>query len=358
MKFDIRLLAARMRNRGLRNTVRVIYYHSRPLTRYNTFTKTINFVKVKFAKLLRLERVPGMPYRYYIDPANICNLHCLVCPTGLGILGREHGRIAFEQFKSIVDQVMKYAYVLELYNWGEPFLHPRIFDMISYAHTHRISVRLSSNMNYFSREMASQTVLSGLDRIIVSVDGSTQETYERYRRGGDLSRVLNHVRMLVEAKQQHHSSSPFILLRMLVHHYNEHQVDEMRQIAQELGVDGFSTGGFFIDVTDPEQVKEWLPTDEAQSYYDYSAEQIENIWHCAELWEAMVINWDGGVAPCCWIHQKKYDFANAFERSIADIWNDEAYVSSRRVFSRGGAKPGPGKTICAVCQGKPMYLKD
>lgn len=357
-QLGVKLFIARTRNRGLRNTTRLVRYHADHLLRYSTPVKVVNFIAIKFQKRLRCGKVWGMPYRYNIDPTNVCNLRCPVCPTGLGTIGRERGRIHFDNFAAIVDQIAKYTYVLELYNWGEPFLHPRIFDMIHYAHKRRISVRLSSNMNYFGREMAERTVASGLDRIIVSVDGSTQESYEKYRRGGNLSRVLGNVSLLVEEKRQQNSLYPFILIRMLINRYNEHQIDKVRQIAKELGADGFSTGGFFIDTTDPSQVQEWLPTDKAQSYYDRSTGKLENVWHCSDLWESMTINWDGGVAPCCWLHHKKNDFDNVFEKPVAEIWNGEAYVSSRRVFALGGSGAGPKKTICTACKGRPRYLKD
>lgn len=357
-KLSLKLLLARTHNRGVQNTARLVRYHVHHFLRYNTPAKMQNFILVKAQKWLKFDHVRGMPYRYNLDPVNICNLKCPVCPTGLHILGREQGKIDFENFKTIVDQITKYTYVLELYNWGEPFLHPRIFDMINYAHERKISVRMSSNMNYFNRKMAEQTVASGLDRLIVSVDGSTQEAYEKYRRGGKLAKVLHNVRLLVEEKERQKNPYPFILMRMLINRYNEHQIDEMRQIAEELGVDGFSTGGFFVDTTDPAQVKEWLPADEAQSYYDYSADKLENVWHCSDLWESMTINWDGGVAPCCWLHHKGNDFDNILEKPLVEIWNGDAYRSSRRVFAFGGSKEGPQKTICTTCKGKPQYLKD
>jgi MoaA/NifB/PqqE/SkfB family radical SAM enzyme len=336
----------------------MLLYHANHFFRYITWVKIANMMAVKAQKWLKVDRVKGMPYRYNIDPTNICNLKCPVCPTGLGTLGRERGRMKFENYQKIVDQIAKYAYVLELYNWGEPFLNPHIFDMINYAHQRRISVRLSSNMNYFAPKMAAQVVASGLDRLIVSVDGSTQETYEKYRRGGKLAQVLDNVRLLVEEKKRQRKAFPFILMRMLVNRHNEHQVDEMRKIAHDLGVDAFSTGGFFIDTTDPDQVREWLPSKESQSYYDYSAAKLENVWHCSDLWESMTINVDGGVAPCCWLHDKKNDFENALEKPVAEIWNSEAYISSRRVFALGGPQDGPRKTICSVCKGRPLYLKD
>jgi MoaA/NifB/PqqE/SkfB family radical SAM enzyme len=320
--------------------------------------KVVNVVAAKAQKWLKREKVWGMPYRYTIDPLNVCNLRCPLCPTGLGTLGRERGKMTPEQFYGLIDQVAPYAYSVEMYNWGEPFLHPQIFEMIKYASSKRIAVRLSSNMNRFSPEMAMKAVQSGLDAVLVSVDGATQEVYEKYRRGGNLERVLENVRMLVDAKKKAGSRTPFITLRMLVNKYNEDQIESMRQIADDLDVDAFTLGTTFVDTTDPKQIEEWLPKDEALSYYDYSSEKLENVWHCADLWESVTINWDGGLAPCCWLHEKGHDYENVYDRPLKEIWNGEAYVSSRRVFAFGGPKDGPVETICTVCKGRPLYLKD
>ena len=359
-KIGRKLTLARFRNRGFGNSVSILlFYHLATFVRYSSIAKLANFVAVQAGKWQRSERVRGMPYRYTIDPVNVCNLRCPACPTGLGTLGRERGKMTFEAFQAIVDQVARYAYVLELYNWGEPFLHPRIFDMISYAHRHRICVSLSSNLNYFNQKMAQQTVASGLDRIIVSIDGSTQETYEKYRQGGNLAKVLANVRLLVEEKKRQNSSYPFILLRVLVNRYNEHQIKEMRELARELEVNAFSTHPFFVDTLNQDQVKEWLPSDASQSFYDYTSNKLENTRDCTtDLWASMTINWDGGVAPCCWVHQKQHDFDSALQKPLVEIWNNEAYISSRRVFARNGPKEGPKSTICTTCKGKPLYLRD
>jgi len=358
MRFpNIKLLRVRTLNRGLRHTAKALSYHTSYLARYSTPLKLVNFVAVQVQKWLRTARVRGMPYRYFIDPINICNLHCPVCPTGLGLLGRSPGKIDVQRFKQLVNQIQRYAYIVELYNWGEPFLHPQILELIEYAHRRRVSVRLSSNMNRFTPELARGVVASGLDRLIVSVDGSTQQVYERYRRGGNLERVLANIRALVDEKRRQQSASPFILLRMLVTRQNEDQIGAIRQLADDLGVDGFSTGSFFVDTTDAEQIEEWVPEDGEQSFYDLSADPV-NVWHCADLWESMVISWDGGVAPCCWLHQEKNDFDNAFEKPLSEIWNGEAYVSSRLIFARGGTKAGAKKTICSTCRGRPRYLHD
>ncbi|MBC7257553.1 MAG: hypothetical protein H5T66_15755, partial [Chloroflexi bacterium] len=86
----LRGLFTKLRRLGWRNSLGLIGYHLLPL-RYSTPRKAWNVVRVKIQRWLRTERVWGMPYRYYLDPINICILHCPLCPTGLGILGRPRG---------------------------------------------------------------------------------------------------------------------------------------------------------------------------------------------------------------------------------------------------------------------------
>ena len=184
----LRMILARVRTRGLPG--KVLRFNLLQFLRCSTPRKFANFVLSKVQKWLRRDCLISMPYRYYIDPTNLCNLRCPLCPTGRMELQRPRGRMNLEDFKRIVDQIAPYAYYVELYNWGEPFLHPQIFDMIRYASERKISVQLSSNLNYFNEEMAEQAVASGLTRLLVSVDGATQETYEKYRCGGRLEVVL------------------------------------------------------------------------------------------------------------------------------------------------------------------------
>jgi len=360
MSFSLvsRLILSRFSSRGWMYSIRVLFFYVRLLVVYSTPQKIINAAGCKIQKWMRRDMVWGMPYRYTIDPLNICNLHCPLCPTGLGILGREKGKMSLDNFKALIDQIASYAYIVEMYNWGEPFLHGDIFDMIHYAHSRKMAVRLSTNLNRFNQEMAIETIKSGLDAINISVDGVTQETYERYRRGGKLSKVIDNIKTLVEEKENAKSHTPFITLRMLVNRYNEHEISRMRELAKILKVDAFSIGTTFVDTTNGDQVKEWLPLSEAYSSYDYSSDQPENVWHCADLWESVTINWDGGLAPCCWLHQKGHDFENAFDHPIKIIWNGDAYQSSRRVFAFRGPKEGTISTICTRCKGKPLYLKD
>jgi len=338
-----------------RDRLQIRAYHAREFIRCTTPPKLANLMLTKAQRLLRCDRVIGMPPKYFIDPINICNLRCPLCPTGRGVLARPQGRMTLQDLERIVNEIAPYAYRVELYNWGEPLLHPDIFDMIEYVSQRRISVGLSSNLNYLDEEMAQRLVSSGLSQLVVSIDGATQATYSAYRQRGDLQTVLSNLEMLLETRRKLQSRTPFVIWRMLVGKHNEDEVDRVRSMAHATGVDAFVTGTLVIDTRDAEQAEQWLPADPTYSCYSYDLE-LQNTWDCSDLWELMVINWDGGVSPCCWLHDPQYDFGNVNQRTVRAIWNGPSYVSARRTVGQKRARSCDVWTICQRCRGHPDYM--
>lgn len=350
------LESARTRDGVRRDRLRTLRFHLQEFVRCSTPRKFANLVLIKAQRRLRRARVAGMPAQYFIDPINVCNLRCPLCPTGLGVLARPRGRMGVADFSRVVDEIAPYAYRVELYNWGEPLLHPDISAMIEYASQRRITVGLSSNLNHLDAGMARRLVESGLTQLVVSIDGATQESYAAYRRRGDLNAVLNNLRLLLETRHSLRRNTPFIIWRMLVGKHNEGEIESVRAMARTMGADTFSTGMLFVDTRDPEQVEQWLPSDPALSPYDSRAEKPENRWDCHDLWESMIINWDGGVAPCCWLHDAQYDFGNVARSTVREIWNGPSYVSARRAIARRPKQAADVPTICHRCCGHPQYM--
>jgi radical SAM protein with 4Fe4S-binding SPASM domain len=349
----VRPMMARLPDRG-----RIRAFHAYEFARCMTPRKLANWIAIQIGRRLRLSQTVGMPTQYFIDPINVCNLHCPLCPTGRGVLARPRGRMALTDFCGIIDQIAPYAYRIELYNWGEPLLHPEIAAMIEYASRRRISVGLSSNLNRLDRVTAEHLIHSGLSQLIVSVDGATQSSYATYRRGGKLEAVLSNLGMLVDARQALGQTHPFVVARMLIGKHNQDEIEAVRRLVYDIGVDSFSTGMLYIDTRDARQVQEWVPDDPASSPYR-GGTVLENEWACHELWESMVINWDGGVAPCCWLHDAQYDFGNVMQETIRQIWKGPHYVSARRAIGRRRQHRQPVNdvpTICHRCRGHPHYM--
>ncbi|NIM95560.1 MAG: radical SAM protein [Anaerolineales bacterium] len=173
-----------------------------------------------------------------IEPTNACNLNCTLCPSGMGRLGRAKHFLDFNVYKRLLDEIGQYALLMQFWGWGEPFLHPRAYDMIRYAKMYNITVVTSTNMQAFSPKYAvDELVECGLDTLIVAIDGTTQEAYEKYRVKGHLGRILKRTEQILEARERHGVTHPLINFQFMVMRHNEHQVEEIQSLSERLEVD-------------------------------------------------------------------------------------------------------------------------
>ena len=285
----------------------------------------------------------AMPYEWEIDSTNICQLHCPLCHTGIGNINRVKGFMPFETFKKTIDEIKEHTIWLSLYSWGEPFLHREIAKFIRYAHDSNIAVIASSNMNaHLSPEKAEEIVRSGLDALIISIDGTTQEVYEKYRVGGQLKNVLANVKLLAEKKRELGSRTPLLEWQFIIMRHNEHQKAEARQMAKDLGVDliTFKKVDFPHGIYDEALLEQFLPANRAADVQAFDKPYNEGAdSKCWRLWCSGVVNWDGGYAPCCYLTDAKDDFGNVNDQSVKQIWNSPQYVEARKMFTVKGYMP-------------------
>jgi radical SAM protein with 4Fe4S-binding SPASM domain len=203
-----------------------------------SFRKRFNFLMQGIQLMSRSVHPVGIPPILQIEPSNICNLQCLTCATGAGLVTRSEALMSPDMYRSIIDQVKDYVYLIAFWSWGEPFINKDAFRMISYAKEKGILVHTSTNGHYLNtKEQARKIIDSGLDSLIVAVDGLDQQTYEKYRKNGSLQKVINAIEYLVAERNSSGVSYPRITLRFIVMKHNEHQVDQVKEFAQDLGVD-------------------------------------------------------------------------------------------------------------------------
>ncbi|MEW6742618.1 MAG: radical SAM protein [Planctomycetota bacterium] len=188
----------------------------------------------------------GIPFPEiaYIEPTSACNLSCPGCDREAARV-RESMFMNMELFKKAADQIVPHLRYLELYVLGESFAHPRIFDMISYAKrvNPNVLVNISTNGVHLADPRRQEKVLdSGLDALIFSIDGASQETYERYRRRGDLEKAIAAIRGILDKRRQRRVERPIVVWRYILFHWNDsdEQMERARAIAAELGVDYFT----------------------------------------------------------------------------------------------------------------------
>jgi len=306
--------------------------------------KLENFLLAKQEEKEKKIVLKSKPYNIVIEPTNICNLQCPLCSTGIGAQTRKKGVLNLERFKKLIDEVKDSCLQLSLQNWGEPTLVKDLPEMIKYAYDNQVFTRLSSNFSVeYPAGYLEDLIKSGIGRLVVDLDGTTQEVYEQYRRNGSLHTVLENTKKAMKIKHENNLKVPIIQTRMLVMKHNEHQIGEFREISKQLNVDEMELGNIQMN---PNSARDWLPENKEFVYESYLKEK--EILPCHWPWSGITINWDGGVSPCCVIDDENTDFGNAFESGIMNIWNNEYYVSARSEFS--DTKNITKMTICNICR--------
>jgi len=291
----------------------------------------------------------GLPVSISIEPTTSCNLRCPECPSGLRAFTRPTGMLQKDFFSETIDQLYKELYYLVFYFQGEPYLNPQFLDMVKYASAKRIYTATSTNAHYLTDANAKKTIESGLDRLIISIDGTTQDVYQQYRIGGRLDKVLEGAKNIVKWKREMKSKTPFIIFQFLVVKPNEHQVEDVKKLAAEIGVDDvwFKTAQVNDYENDPNQL---IPTIAKYSRYRKNKNntvEVKNTLqnHCWRLWHAPVITWDGLVVPCCFDKDAQHQLGDLKGKPFKEIWQNGKYTAFRKKIMQSRKNID----ICANC---------
>ncbi len=304
--------------------------------------KLVNFTKVYSSYLWsKLKGNPvqwGLPFTVSIEPTTACNLKCPECPSGLRSFSRPTGNLKSDFFRKTIDGMYKHMMYMIFYFQGEPYINPDFLDMVSYAHKKKIYTITSTNGHFLSMENARKTVESGLDRIIISVDGTTQEVYQSYRKEGQLETVLQGARNLVKMKKELNSSTPHIIFQFLVVKPNEHQIPEIHRLANEIGIDEVKLKS--AQVYNYENGNPLIPEQAKYSRYRQKSDgtfEVKNklLNHCWKLWHACVITWDGMVVPCCFDKDAKHRLGDLKEKRLDEVFYSADYQSFRKELFKG-----------------------
>lgn len=307
-----------------------------------TLRRGWNLTKVLLSYYLaRWSRRPvqwGLPVTLSIEPTTACNLRCPECPSGLRAFSRPTGNLDAGFFRRLVDELHRELFYLYFYFQGEPYIHPEFLDMVRYAHGRRLFTVTSTNGHFLNDANARRTVESGLDRLIISVDGTTQETYAQYRIGGRLETVLQGARNVVAWKRRLGARHPHLIFQFLVVRPNEHQIDEIYRLARETGVDEVKLKT--AQVYDYRQGNPLIPKQDRYARY---RRQPDGSWapkhslhrHCWKLWHSCVVTWDGLVAPCCFDKDAAHRLGDLKNARFTDIWQGKPYAGFRRAILRG-----------------------
>jgi len=300
------------------------------LQRMSTMASSLSSFQI--SKTTSRVKHTGMPISISIEPTTSCNLRCPECPSGLRSFTRPTGMLKKELFKSVIDQLAPTLSYLIFYFQGEPFLNPALLDMVHYASNKKIYTATSTNAHYLNEEAARKTVESGLDRLIISIDGTTQDTYQSYRVGGRIDKVIEGTQNILKWKKELKSKTPHVIFQFLVVRPNEHQIDEVKTLAQTLGVDEVKLKT--AQIYDYKNGSDLIPLNEKYSRYKKNSNgtyAIRNglLDHCWKMWHSCVITWDGKVVPCCFDKDAHFVLGDLNKNSFREIWQGEKYNQFR-----------------------------
>ena len=312
-----------------------------------SYRKIINAFLAEASSILQPEIAWSWPTHLMVEPSTHCNLACALCPVTAG-LGRPQGHMDPGTFRDVVDEIGDYLFLILLWDWGEPFLNPSVYEMIAYAKRKGISLVSSTNGHLFAgANHADRLIESGIDTIIFAIDGISQETYQHYRQGGDLLTALRGVETVAARKRILGKTTPLVNFRFIVMEHNEHEIPQARELARSLGANAFTLKTLNPASQDPyfegehPLHDEFLPRNPFYRRFEYDADTGRRVRRpknpCRELWRGSVIHWNGAVCPCTYDPKERYVLGDLRQESFRDIWTGSRYRRMRRQFRAASA---------------------
>ncbi|TAF73925.1 MAG: radical SAM protein [Bacteroidetes bacterium] len=296
------------------------------------FQKLVNILGCYLTFFTKKTNGKALPFAVSIEPTTSCNLRCPQCISGLRNFTRPVGMLDIELYKKMIDQVKNHVLHLNLYFQGEPYLNPQFFEMVKYASSNKIFVMTSTNAHFLSLENALKTVESGLNKLIISIDGTSQETYQKYRIGGELDKVKQGIENIIEAKKQLKNKRLAVVLQFVIFKHNQHEIEEIKAFAKKHKNIDFQLKT--AQIYDYEQDTDFIPTETEFARYKKNAlgtfelkHKIEN--KCWKMWHSAVITWDGTVVPCCFDKDANHAMGNIKNLTFSEIWKSQNYKNFR-----------------------------
>lgn len=303
--------------------------------KFNYIIKCLNKRLVQFQeKIIRNQYVLGYPFYIVLETGNICNLKCQLCPTPNREREIPKGFLSFENAKRIIDKIPTIVTINYSF-WGEPFLNKDIFKILSYAKNKGIKSYIQTNFNYVTDEILNNIVDVGIDPLQVSLDGVSQDTYQKYRVKGDFNKVINNIKRLRKFQKERNNFSTKLCWQFIVNKYNEHELEKAREFSKGLGMD-FKVVEIYVPSL---YKKDWKPKEKLSNQEDAGYKVNRNL--CDSLWQNMVVNFNGDVFPCCSEYSPSDSIGNILDQPVSKIWNNKRYRMLR--------KANKNNMNCSIC---------
>jgi MoaA/NifB/PqqE/SkfB family radical SAM enzyme len=307
---------------------------NRRLTRYGQKVASVaKYVSYRSGQT----RLLTYPDRMYLESTNACNLQCVMCPTGLGQVVRPKGFMDYDLFTRIVDEMAPHVRSTTLHIWGEPLLHPRIYEMMAYCSSHGLHSEISTNATLLTEDNAKRIIEARLGAIYLCLDGATKETYEQVRRRADFEQTRENILRFVALKNQM-GQGPRVSVQIINIKPTAAEIEEFRQRWTIRGVDRVHIKAFDSWGNQLQEISQLRSADDAPAI-------PPRRYHCPNLWYHVHIYWDGTLV-CC---DRDYNALNPLGNvrdGVMKAWNGPRMVELRRKHLSGMLDDVPS---CGKC---------
>ncbi len=263
------------------------------------------------------------PLRLWIEPTDVCNLRCVMCPQSVP-RGFAKGYMDMDLFRKIVDEAKGFVYDVNLHHRGESTIHPRLGEMIRYAREAGIYTRLHTNGTLLDEAKSTQLVEAGLDLISFSFDGYDKESYEKIRVKSKFERTLGNILRFLEVKRRLGRRTPYAIFEVIDFSAGPPSAEQrerervFRSRFERLPLDRF------IVKRPHNWAGTYAPGDPR------AAGRPRRYSPCTFPWYSMVIFWDGTVSPCPQDWYGELYLGDLKRQSLREVWNGPAMAELRK----------------------------
>lgn len=304
---------------------------------------------ILFSRIFKKAIVWNQPYGISIESAATCNFSCTECPLAEGKSKRTNSFMSCDTFQQTLSTLMPGTFYLNLYFQGEPLLDPKICERITVAKKKKLFISISTNGSLLDKEMASNLIDAGLDKIIISIDGTSAKTYEQYRIGGDFELLIKNMDTLNQLKKEKKEKTPLVEAQMIVFKHNEHEIEDFKKLMKEKGADIIRyKSAQFYSVDAANENMSTIP-----KYQRYKKDENGKVilktnigLICKRLWHTILISSDGKVPICCYDKEIEHPMGDIKKRSLRSIWKSKRYTQFRRNYLKEIREK-----VCTNCDG-------
>lgn len=378
-------------------------YHDFSSNEASLFTlKTLNLILARYHSENMHSLLASRPFSLVVDPCGACNLRCPGCihiSPYKEVFSWPNVILSMEKYCRFLKEFGPCATHISFYHSGEPLLNPMTPEFIRKAKNYLLTTVMSTNLCVASADMEG-IVRSGLDYMIVCIDGASQETYGAYRKNGNFDGAISNLRRLISTKRRLQSYSPYIVWQFLVFKHNAHEIDKAGKLAQKIGVNEFAAvKPYPVNKVDPSiQLADNVKYKRMVFEYDFDlakknlnnarsdlnaesldirfpqihgheepllSREAQNTDICQWVYKSISMDAAGRILPCCRPPFKTEDLVFADVMDGGNIYNSKKYQLVRQYFAHKDSihecidlLADTNIPFCFICKDKQITLQD